>query len=254
MPSCPRAVARVGTGESGTTVRSSVGGFPVDHADTGGPHVETAIIGGHGQVARHLTRLLVEGGDVVRAVVRDEAHVEDVEQDGATAVLHDVEADDVAHLAQGIEGCDAVVFAAGAGPGSGAERKWTVDHGGCVQALRAAHEAGVQRFVVISAMGTDDPPTDDEVFSVYLRAKAAADAEVRASGLQWTVVRPGALTDDPPTDAITAARHVERGEITRGDVAAVVATCLRNPRTTHHIIEVVGGDDPVVAAVDAAVD
>lgn len=215
--------------------------------------MEVAIIGGHGQIARLLTRRLVDGGDVVRAVIRSQDQVRDVEDDGATAVLHDVEADDVDDLAEGIEGCDAVVFAAGAGPGSGAERKWTVDYGGAVQTLRAAEQAGVARYVMVSAMGTDDPPPDDDVFSVYLRAKMAADAQVRASSLRWTVVRPGRLTDDPATDGVTVARHVDPGEVPRDDVAAVLAACLRNPSTMGAVLEVVGGDTPVVEAVDAAV-
>lgn len=216
--------------------------------------MEIAIIGGHGQIARLLARRLVEGGDVVRSVIRSGDQVEDVESDGATAVIHDVESDDAKHLAEAIHGCDAVVFAAGAGAGSGAERKWTVDYGGAVQTLRAAEQADVARYVMISAMGTDDPPPDDEIFSVYLRAKMAADAQLRGSALRWTVIRPGRLTDDPATDAVDVARHVDRGEVSRDDVAAVVATCLRNPATMGQILEVVGGDTPVVEAVAAAVD
>ncbi len=215
--------------------------------------MDVAIIGGHGQIGRLLTRRLVAGGDVVRAVVRSAEHVDDVEDDGATAVLHDVEEDGVDDLADALAGCDAVVFAAGAGPGSGARRKWTVDYGGAVQAVRAAERAGVGRYVMVSAMGTDDPPPDDDVFSVYLRAKTAADAQLRASSLHWTVVRPGRLTDDDATDAVAVARHVERGAVPRDDVAAVVATCLRNPATIGHVLEVVGGATPVVAAVEAAV-
>ena len=215
--------------------------------------MEVAIIGGHGQVARLLTRRLVDRGDAVRAVVRDGDHVGDVTEDGATAVLHDVEEQDVEHLATLLDGCDAVVFAAGAGPGSGARRKWTVDHGGAVQTLRAAAAADVPRYVMVSAMGTDDPPPDDDVFSVYLRAKSAADAEVRASDLEWTVVRPGGLTDDPAADAVTVARHVPRGQVPRDDVAAVLAACLHEPATVGHVLEVVSGDTPVEAAVRAAV-
>lgn len=215
--------------------------------------MDVAIIGGHGQIGRLLARRLVAGGDVVRAVIRSDEQVDDVERDGATAVLHDVEADDVEHLVDAVGGCDAIVFAAGAGPGSGARRKWTVDYAGAVQAVRAAERAGVGRYVMVSAMGTDDPPPDDDVFSVYLRAKTAADAQLRASSLHWTVVRPGRLTDGPAADAVAVARHVDRGAVSRDDVAAVVAACLRNPATIGHVLEVVGGDVPVVEAVEAAV-
>lgn len=213
--------------------------------------MDVAIIGGHGQIARLLTRRLTAAGDVVRAVVRSDGHVADVEADGAGAVLHDLEADDPDHLAERLDGCDAVVFAAGAGPGSGAERKWTVDYGGAVQAIRAATRAGVDRYVMVSAMGTDDPPTDDSVFSVYLRAKMAADAQLRASGLRWTIVRPGRLTDEPATGRVLLGRHVHRGEVTRDDVAAVLAAVLHRPATAGVVVELVGGDTPVDEAVAA---
>lgn len=211
--------------------------------------MDVTIIGGHGQVARHLTRTLTERGDRVRAVIRDPEQQGDVEDDGATAVLHDIEREGVEALAAKLGGTEAVVFAAGAGPGSGSERKWTVDHRGAVRSVRAAEAAGVRRFVMLSAMGTDEPPTDDEVFSVYLRAKAAADAEVRASSLDWTVLRPGGLTDDDGTGEVTLARHVPRGEVPRADVAAVLAACLHDDATAGHVLELVSGDVPVETAI-----
>lgn len=216
--------------------------------------MDVAIIGGHGQVARQLARSLVERGDTVRAVIRDPDQAADVESDGSTAVLHDIEVEGVDALASRLEGADAAVFAAGAGPGSGAERKWTVDHRGAVRTVRAAEASSVHRFVMLSAMGTDEPPTDDDVFSVYLRAKAAADAEVRASSLDWTVLRPGRLTDDPPVGTVTLARHVPRGEIPRADVAAVIAACLHADVTIGHVLELVGGDTPVDHAIEHLAD
>lgn len=211
--------------------------------------MDVAIIGGHGQVARLLTRRLAARGDDVRAVIRHPGQSGDVEADGARAVLHDLEVDDATRLAAALEGADAVVFAAGAGPGSGAERKWSVDHAGAVHTLAAARVADVPRYVVLSAMGTDDPPSDDEVFSVYLRAKAAADADVMESDRAWTVVRPGRLTDDDATGRVAAARHVERGEIPREDVAAVLAACLHDDASIGRVFEVVAGDTPVEQAV-----
>jgi len=207
-----------------------------------------AIIGGHGQVARHLTRLLVARNTAVRAVIRNPDHRADVEADGATAVVCDIE-DSEADVAGALGDSDAVVFAAGAGPGSGPERKVSVDQRGVEVTLAAAREAGIDRYVVISAMGTDDPPGDDEVFSVYLRAKAAADAAVRAAGVAHTIVRPGRLTDDPGTGHVTLARHVAPGAIPRADVAAVVADALADPGTIGHTVEVVGGPTPIAEAV-----
>lgn len=207
-----------------------------------------AIVGGHGQVARHLTRLLVARDHTVRAIIRNPDHRADVEADGAEARVCDLE-DGSSDLETALAGTDAVVFAAGAGPGSGAERKHTVDRDGVTRTVAAAERAGVGRLVVVSAMGTDDPPQDDEVFSVYLRAKAEADRIALASGLQVTIVRPGGLTDTEGTGHITIGRHVPAGAIPRADVAAVVADVLAEPGSVGHIVEVVGGPTPIVEAV-----
>jgi uncharacterized protein YbjT (DUF2867 family) len=115
----------------------------------------------------------------------------------------------------------------------------------------AAEQAGVGRYIMISAMGTDDPPDGDEVFAVYLRAKARADRDVMASDLAWTIVRPGSLTDDAGTGTVTLARHVDRGRIPRADVAAVVVAALDDDATAGHIVEVVGGDTPIATALAA---
>jgi len=209
-----------------------------------------ATVGGHGQIARLLTRLLVARGHRVRAIVRNPDHVADVEGDGAEAVVCDIEAEDgSSSLEAAFEGTDAVVFAAGAGPGSSAERKHTVDRDGVTKTVAGAERAGVGRLVVIGAMGTDDPPDDDSVFGVYLRAKADADRIALASGLEVTVVRPGGLTDDEGTGHITIGRHVDRSSIPRADVAAVVAHVLDEPGSIGHIVEIVGGPTPIPEAV-----
>jgi uncharacterized protein YbjT (DUF2867 family) len=207
------------------------------------------IAGGHGQVALLLSRRLADRGDVVVGLVRDAAQSDDLAAHGASAVVVDLETVDAAGLAAELEGADAVVFAAGAGPGSGAERKWSVDRDGAITLLRAAELAGVDRYVMLSSMGTDDPPEDDEAFSVYLRAKAAADEAVMASDLRWTVVRPGRLTDDEAANRVTAARHVERGEVPRADVAAVLDAVLHDDHADGRLFEVVRGQEPVDEAV-----
>lgn len=215
--------------------------------------MHVVIAGGHGQIARRLTRLLVGRGDEVTALVRNPDHVADVTDDGATGVVVDLETSDDADLdvvlTDGAPPADAVVFAAGAGPGSGAERKRTLDLDGAVKLAVAAVRTGTTRFVVVSAMGTDDPPQDDEVFSVYLRAKAGADAYVRSAGLEHTIVRPGGLTDEPGTGQVRLARHVEPGTVSRDDVAAVLAAVLHDPSTAGRTVELVGGDTPVDDAV-----
>lgn len=210
--------------------------------------MDIAIAGGHGQIARLLTRRLAGAGDRVRALIRAPSHRDDVTADGAEPVVLDLEEATASDVAQAIAGCDAVVFAAGAGAGSGAARKETVDYGAAVKLIEAARAAGVPRYVMVSAMGTDEPPEGDDVFSVYLRAKARADRALMDSDLDWTVVRPGRLTDEEATGRVAAARHVERGGIPRDDVAAVLAAVLHStPANT--VFELVSGDVPVAQAV-----
>lgn len=211
-----------------------------------------AIAGGHGQVALALSRLLAADHQVT-GIIRNSDHAVDVRDAGAEPLELDLEDATTEDLARRLAGVDAVVFAAGAGPGSGAARKETVDHGAAVLLRDAAVVAGVTDYLMVSAMGTDDPPTDDDVFSVYLRAKARADRAVMDSALDWTIVRPGRLSDDEPTGRVALARHVDRGAIPRADVAAVLAAVLVRKDTRGHVFEVVGGDQPIDAALDALV-
>ncbi len=211
--------------------------------------MDIAIAGGHGKIARHLNRKLALDGHVVRGIVRDAGHVDDLHDDGVTPVVLDLEEASVAQVAEAITGADAVVFAAGAGPGSGAPRKETVDYGAAVALRAAAERVGVQRYVMVSAMGVDDPPQDDEVFSVYLRAKQRADADLMASDLAWTIVRPGGLTDEPGTGHVEVARSVPRGRIPREDVASLLHAVLADPETVGVCVEAVSGSTPIPEAV-----
>lgn len=208
-----------------------------------------AIAGGHGKVALLLSELLTGRGDQVVGLIRSLAQSADLRARGAIPAVLDLEKATVDELATSIAGSDAVVFAAGAGPGSGAARKETVDFGGAVLLRRAAEQAGVDRYVMVSAMGTDDPPDGDDVFSVYLRAKARADRDLAASDLEWTIVRPGRLTDEPPTGRVRLGRTVPRGEIPRADVAAVLAGVLDDPDSAGRVLAVVSGEVPIAAAL-----
>lgn len=207
--------------------------------------MDVAIAGGHGQIALHLSRMLSERGGRVRGLIRDEAQSDDLRDVGATPVVIDLEQASAAEIADAIKGADAVVFAAGAGPGSGAVRKETVDYEAAVKLVEAAQTAGAQRYIIISSMGADDPPQGDDVFEVYLRAKARADQAVMDSDRAWTVVRPGRLTNDAGTGRVALARYVERGEVPREDVAAVIVAALDDDRTIGQVFEVVGGDSEI---------
>jgi nucleoside-diphosphate-sugar epimerase len=215
--------------------------------------VDVAIAGGHGQIARRLARLLVERGDRVRGLIRNPGHADDLRADGSEPVLCDLEAAAPAEVAEAIAGADAVVFAAGAGPGSGAERKFTMDRDGAVKLLEAARTAGVRRYVIVSSVGAEDPPPadSDDVFAVYLRAKAEADQAVAASDRDWTIVRPGALTDDPRSGRVTLSTEPVRDRVARDDVAGVLAAVLAEPRSAGLTLYVVGGDDAVDEALEA---
>jgi uncharacterized protein YbjT (DUF2867 family) len=210
--------------------------------------MDIVIAGGHGQIALRLARLLHERGDRVRSLIRNPEHVGDVEAAGGEAVACDLEhvSEDV--VARAIDGADAVVFAAGAGPGSGPERKWTVDYGGAVKLIAAAKAAGIGRYVIVSSRGAD-PDAPGDGFGVYLRAKGKADAELQASGLAYTIVRPGALTDDPGTGRIRT--DTGDGSISRDDVAAVLAAALPDPALAGVTFEVVEGETPIEQALAA---
>lgn len=211
--------------------------------------MEVAIAGAHGKVARRLARLLVARGDRVRGLIRNRDHADDLSADGSEPVVLDLEAAEPDEVAQAIAGADAVVFAAGAGPGSGTERKLTVDRDGAIKLLDAARAAGVPRYVIVSSVGAENPPDDDDVFSVYLRAKAEADRALVESDLDWTIVRPGFLTDDAGTGRVRIQTEPVRDKVTRDDVAAVLAAVLGEPRSVRLKIYVVGGDDPLEQAL-----
>ncbi len=216
--------------------------------------MDVAIAGGHGQIALRLERLLAARGDRVRGLIRNPDHGADVRAAGAEPMICDLEAPG-ADVAAAIAGADAVVFAAGAGPGSGAERKRTMDLGGALRLIEAALQTEVARYVMVSAMGADDPDGADGVFRAYLEAKAAADEALRASGLAYTIVRPGHLTDAPGSGRVaTAPQFASGGEVSRDDVAAALAAVLTEPRTAGITFDLLAGDVPVGEAIAALAD
>jgi uncharacterized protein YbjT (DUF2867 family) len=211
--------------------------------------MRVVIAGGHGQIPLLLEKELARRGDDPVGIVRNPDHVGDVEKAGAEAVVLDLEECDAATLAEVLHGADAVVFAAGGGPNSGAARKETVDKGAAVLLADAAELAGVRRYVMVSAMGTEDAdPTSDDVFAVYLRAKKAADDDLRARDLDWTIVRPGRLTDHPGLGRVQVG-SLPRGEVSRADVAVVLAEVLHMDTTTGATFDLLAGRQPIQAAL-----
>jgi uncharacterized protein YbjT (DUF2867 family) len=213
-----------------------------------------AIVGGHGQVARHLHPILADAGHQPVALVRQESYRAELEGLGAEVRLLDIEREDVSAFTAAFDGCDAVVFSAGGGPDGNVERKRTVDLEGSLKSIEAARSAGIRRFVQVSAINVDDqlPADTNEVWRAYVEAKRDADAALRDSGLDWTIIRPGRLTDDPATGAVSLGPDVARGEVPRADVAAVLAGVLDADGTIGHQWNVVGGDAPIAEAVQRA--
>lgn len=208
--------------------------------------------GGHGQIALLAQRRLAAEGHRPVGLVRTPDQADDLRAVGAEPVVFDLEHQTAAELAAVVAGADALVFAAGAGPNSGAARKMTVDRDGAILLADAAGLAGIRRYVVISAMAADDYVVgSEEVFQVYLRAKAEADEIVRARDLDWTIVRPGGLTDDPATGSIRVAERTGRGQIPRDDVAAIVVRLVVDGTGVRSQFEVITGDTPVADALAA---
>jgi cytosine deaminase len=216
--------------------------------------MRTVIAGGHGQIALRLERRLAARGDDPVGLIRNPAQAEDLRAVGAEPVVLDLESAPVDDVAAVLRGADAAVFAAGAGPGSGVERKLTVDRDAAVLLADAAERAGVRRFLVVSSMGANPAATHpDPVFQAYLRAKGAADDAIHSrDALDWTILRPGSLTDVPGTSRIRLAPSTGPGSVPREDVATTLAALLDEPRTAGMTLELISGDDAVEDAVRAA--
>lgn len=208
------------------------------------------IAGGHGQIALRLERLLAARGDEAAGIIRNPGQSDALRAVGAEPVVLDLESATVEEVAEVLRGADAAVFAAGAGPNSGTARKDTVDRGAAVLFADAAERAGVRRYVVVSSMGADPDHAGDEVFDVYLRAKGAADADVRSrAALDWTILRPGMLTNDAGTGQVLLAASTGRGPVPRDDVAAALVELLDTPATAGLTLELISGNVPLAVAV-----
>lgn len=208
--------------------------------------MRVVIAGGHGKIARHLSRLLAARGDEPVGLIRNPDHGADLEADGAEPVVLDLEKAGVDDVAQTVAGADAVVFAAGGGPGSGRDRKLTMDRDGAILLADGAMQAGVRRYVMVSSMGAGTgSPDSEDVFEVYSWAKGQADDAVRERDLDATIVQPGGLTDDDSTGRVTVGTKVERGEIPRADVALVLLAVLDRDAMTGHTFQLVGGGDEI---------
>ena len=207
------------------------------------------VVGGHRRIALRFERLAAQTGHKVRAMTRSPDHRGDIEDVGAEAVVSDIESDDITSL---VEGADVVVFAAGAGPGSGPERKKTVDLGGALKLIDAAKANGVSRYLMISAMGVGNPSSWSGQMRPYYDAKAGADEALISSGLDYTIVRPGSLTNEPGTGLVDIAPKLERrGQVPRDDVAAVLLASIDAVNTAGKAFDLLSGQTPISEALGA---
>ncbi|RSM82373.1 NAD-dependent dehydratase [Amycolatopsis sp. WAC 01375] len=215
--------------------------------------MRVVIAGGHGQIALKLEKLLAERGDQAVGIVRNPDHVADLEAVGAEAVVLDLEKSDVDAVAKVLEGADAAIFSAGAGPGSGTARKDTVDRAAAELFAAASERAGVRRHIQVGSMGADKWETADvpDDFRIYLKAKKAAEDDLRARDLDWTILRPGQLTNDEGTGKVLIAESTGRGPIPRQDVAAILVALLDDPSTAGRVLEAISGDTAISQAFSA---
>jgi nucleoside-diphosphate-sugar epimerase len=219
--------------------------------------MHVVIAGAHGRVARRLGRLLSARGDTVIGIVRSEGHEADLSADGVEPVVLDLERAATQDLAAIIVVADAVVFAAGAPPDSGVQRKDAVDRAAALRLADAAAEAAVRPFLLMSSMGVESVAegqipagSDDELG--YLRAKLAAEEGVRARpAVAATILRPGRLTEDPGSGLVSLGRHLSPGTVSRDDVAAVMLALLDAPRPGT-VLEVVSGTTPIEEALSGS--
>lgn len=208
--------------------------------------MKITVVGAHGSIAMLLHPKLIENGHSVRGIIRKEEQAGDLKELGVEPVVADIEKlDDISNA---VGDADAVLFAAGAGPGSGAARKWTVDRDGAIKLIDACINNGIDRYVIISAMGLDEP-RGSEVFKVYQKAKAEADEALKKSGLDYTIIKPGRLTDEPGTDKVSVGMNLERGEIPREDVATVLAEVFETPETIGLQFDLVSGEKSIQKAI-----
>lgn len=210
------------------------------------------IIGGHGKVALRASRLLADAGHDVTSWVRNPEHVPDVEETGAVAAVHDAERMSTDEMASALAGAEVVVWSAGAGGGS-PERTRAVDHEAAVRSMEAAATLDDPLFVMVSYFGarTDHGVPQDNPFFAYAEAKAAADEHLRASGLRWVVLGPSTLRDEPGTGRIEVGDELDSGEVTRDDVAAVIAHVVEHPELAGRTIRFNNGETPLAEALGA---
>lgn len=208
--------------------------------------MKITVVGAHGSIAQLLHPKLIDKGYNVRGIIRKEEQSETMKEMGVEPVVIDIEEE--MDISEAVGDADAVVFAAGAGPDSGKERKYTVDRDGAIKLMRACQSNGIKRYIMISVMGLDEP-RGNEVFQVYQKAKKEADEALLNSGLNYTIIKPGKLTDEEGTGNVSVGA-LESGEVPREDVASVIAESVEHKHTYFTVFDLLSGDQPIKEALN----
>ncbi|MCY8005594.1 SDR family oxidoreductase [Bacillus haynesii] len=201
------------------------------------------VVGANGQIGRRLTKSLNESGEhQVRAMVRNEEQAQALKQSGTETALANLE-DTVESIAEAAKGCDAIVFTAGSGGKTGADKTLLVDLDGAVKTIEAAEKAGIRRFIMVSTLQAHRRENWNEALKPYYVAKHYADRMLEGSELNYTIIRPGGLLNEPGTGRVKAAENLERGgTIPREDVADTILAALTEEHTFRRSFDLVSGD------------
>jgi len=207
------------------------------------------IIGANGQIGQHVvSKLQSSKAHRAIAMVRKEEQRARFEEQGAQTILVDLEGS-IEHIARAAKEADAIVFTAGSGGHTGADKTMMIDLDGAIKSMEAAKLAGVRRFVIVSAIGVHHREKWMESAPYYSAAKHYADVWLTQSGLDYTILRPGRLTNEAGTGKVTAAVDLDPGSIPREDVASTIVASLENPHTIGKAFDLVSGDTSIEEAL-----
>jgi uncharacterized protein YbjT (DUF2867 family) len=212
--------------------------------------MKVLVIGANGQIGQQVVKLIQESDEhTVRAMVRDEAQVTDLQAKGVKAVIANLEGS-VDEIATAMQGCDAVIFSAGSGGHTGPDKTLLVDLDGAVKSMEAAEKIGVHRYVMVSAIQAHNRESwANSPIKPYMVAKHFADKALVSSNLNYTIVRPGALTNDAGTGRVSASENLQRDSISREDVAHTLIAALNEENTYRRSFDLVAGDTAISDAL-----
>ncbi|SES21591.1 SDR family oxidoreductase [Salisediminibacterium halotolerans] len=205
--------------------------------------MKVLVVGANGQIGQHTVLKLKEHADhEVRAMVRKEEQAKQLRTEGAEAVVADLEGS-VDEIAEAAKGCDAIVFTAGSGGSTGADKTLLVDLDGAVKTMEAAEKAGIDRFLMVSAIQAHNRDNWNEKIKHYFAAKHYADRELMRSGLNYTILRPGGLLNEEGRGRVKVGENLERASIPREDVADVIVAALNDSNAYRKGFDLITGED-----------